>query len=313
MQGASSHTDRTFRCTVRSGQKDSHDQDHEHEDAKDVLADGSWAVVLSRAAAGVLRFSEERDSAVLARFMRLRVIDPEDAYWRRGIEAAGRWLRETGNRVLRVPYTVVTPEDWGGVGGYPLGQWIADQRRAYTTGTLEAGRVAELEKLGMVWSEQDAAWADGIAVAKEYATVHGHFLPPTTAVWDGHPIGVWAKNARAAARRARENEELRAAGLPVSSAAGVMNQARRDELDAIDPGWCPAWDTAWQRCYRLVHNHVQAGGTLPEPAGDVVVQGEDLGRWVAAQRFGWDSSWLHSSGSWRTPSSSHRPRTRSGR
>ncbi|WP_406016346.1 helicase associated domain-containing protein [Streptomyces sp. NBC_00984] len=104
----------------------------------------------------------------------------------------------------------------------------------------------------------------------------------------GHPIGVGAKNARAAARRARENEELRAAGLPVRSAAGAMTEARQDELDAIDPGWCPAWDTAWQRCYRLVQNHVQAGGTLPEAAGDVVVQGEDLGRWVNAQRFGWE-------------------------
>ncbi|MFE6497583.1 helicase associated domain-containing protein [Streptomyces sp. NPDC057747] len=190
--------------------------------------------------------------------------------------------------MLRVPYTVVTPEDWGGVGGYPLGQWIADQRRTYVAGTLEAGRVAELEKLGMVWSEQDAAWADGIAVAKQCAAVHGHFFPPTTATWDGHPIGVWAKNARAAARRARENEELRAAGRPVPSAAGAMAQARQDELDAIDPGWCPAWDIAWQRCYRLVHNHVQAGGTLPTVDGDVVVQGEDLGRWVNAQRFGWE-------------------------
>ncbi|MFD0344557.1 helicase associated domain-containing protein [Streptomyces sp. NPDC127117] len=267
---------------IRSGREDTDDQDQEHDDidAGDVPEDGDGA--------GVLRFSEERDPAVLARFVRLRVIDPEGAYWRRGIEAAGRWLRETGNPVLRVPYTVVTPEGWGGVGGYPLGQWIADQRRAYTAGTLEAGRVGELEKLGMVWSEQDAAWADGIAVAKEYAAVHGHFLPPTTATWKGHPIGVWAKNARAAARRARENEELRAAGLPVPSSAGAMNQARQDELDAIDPGWCPVWDTGWQRCYRLVHNHVQAGGHLPETVGDVVVQGEDLGRWVTAQRFGWE-------------------------
>ncbi|MER5618867.1 helicase associated domain-containing protein [Streptomyces sp. NPDC002215] len=243
---------------------------------------------MSGAAAGVLRFSEERDPAVLAQFVRLRVIDPEGAYWRRGIEAAGRWLRETGNGVLRVPYTLVTPEDWGEVGGYPLGQWIADQRRSYAAGTLEAGRVAELEKLGMVWSEQEAAWADGVAVAKQYAAVHGHFLPPTTATWDGHPIGVWAKNARAAARRARENEEQRAAGRPVPSAAGAMTESRRDELDAVDPGWCPVWDTGWQRCYRLVQNHVQAGGTLPMADGDVVVQGEDLGRWVNAQRFGWE-------------------------
>ncbi|MGW2112602.1 helicase associated domain-containing protein [Streptomyces sp. NPDC001948] len=173
------------------------------EDAINVLVDGDGAGVrVSGAAGGVLLFGEERDPAVPARFVRLRVVDPEGAYWPRGVEAAGRWLRETGNTVLRVPYTVVTPEDWGAVGGYPLGQWIADQRRAYTAGTLEAGRVAELEQLGMVWSEQDAAWADGIAVTKQYAAAHGHFLPPTTATWEGHPIGVWAKNARAAARRA---------------------------------------------------------------------------------------------------------------
>ncbi|MFE7268006.1 hypothetical protein ACFU9B_39380 [Streptomyces sp. NPDC057592] len=33
---------------------------------------------------------------------------------------------------------------------------------------------------------------------------------------------------------------------------------------------------------------LQAGGTLPDTAGDVIVQGEDLGRWVNAQRFGWE-------------------------
>ncbi|MER5616857.1 hypothetical protein [Streptomyces sp. NPDC002215] len=81
---------------------------------------------------------------------------------------------------------------------------------------------------------------------------------------------------------------MRAAGRPVRPAAGAMAQARQDELDAIDPGWCPAWDTGWHWCYRLVQNHVQAGGTLLEAAGDVVVQGKDLGRWVTAQRFGWE-------------------------
>ncbi|MET9658479.1 hypothetical protein [Streptomyces sp. NPDC006510] len=64
-----------------------------------------------------------------------------------------------------------------------------------------------------------------------------------------------------------------ARGRPFCSAGG-RGEARRDELDAIDPGWCPAWDTGWQRCYHLVQNHVQAGGTLPETAGDVVVQSE---------------------------------------
>ncbi|MGW0093793.1 helicase associated domain-containing protein [Streptomyces sp. NPDC003328] len=35
---------------------------------------------------------------------------------------------------------------------------------------------------------------------------------------------------------------------------------------------------------------MKAGGTVPAPAaaGEIVVQGEDLGAWVSAQRLGWD-------------------------
>ncbi|MCT2547360.1 Helicase associated domain protein [Streptomyces atratus] len=279
---------------VRSGREhdiDGQDEDQEHDgqDDEDAEEFGARAQV-SAGAAGVLRFSEERDPAVLAAFVRLRVIDPEGAYWRRGIEAATRWLRETGSTVLRVPYAYETPQEWAGVGGYPLGRWLAAQRTAYADGSLDAGRVVELEALGMVWSERDAAWEDGLAMARLYAEAHGHFLPPTSAVWGDYPIGVWAKNARAAARRARENEELRVAGRSVPSAAGAMARARQDELDAVDPGWCPVWDTTWQRRLRLVQAHVRAGGPLPTTAGEVVVQGEDLGRWVTAQQDegGWE-------------------------
>ncbi|MFD3838567.1 helicase associated domain-containing protein [Streptomyces sp. NPDC058642] len=147
------------------------------------------------AAAGVLRFTKERDPAVLTQFVRLRVIDPERAYWLRGIEAATRWLRESGNSELRVPYTYVTPDDWDSSGGYPLGVWVSDQRRYYAAGALDAKRVTELENLGMVWSVHASAWEAGLAVARDYTAVHGHFLPPSSAVWggDGFPIGVWAK------------------------------------------------------------------------------------------------------------------------
>lgn len=61
-----------------------------------------------------------------------------------------------------------------------------------------------------------------------------------------------------------------------------------EALEAIDPGWCPVWEIGWQRAFRLALAHVQAGDALPLRAGEVIVQGEDLGAWAAAQRLGWD-------------------------
>ncbi|MYR60432.1 hypothetical protein GTY54_30765 [Streptomyces sp. SID625] len=83
--------------------------------------EGEGAARVSAAAAGVLRFSTARDPATVAAFVRLRVIDPERAYWRRGIQAAQRWLRETGSQALSLPVAYRTPEEWVGPGPYPLG------------------------------------------------------------------------------------------------------------------------------------------------------------------------------------------------
>ncbi|MFI0242221.1 helicase associated domain-containing protein [Streptomyces sp. NPDC016845] len=57
--------------------------------------------------------------------------------------------------------------------------------------------------------------------------------------------------------------------------------------DDDDPGWCPAWDAGWQRCLRLLQAHLAGGASLLTEAGGVV-QGEDLGRWVTAQRHGFE-------------------------
>ncbi|MFJ8614119.1 Helicase associated domain protein [Streptomyces sp. NPDC093675] len=267
----------------RSGPVEGETGDAAEQEGSDVEGGG-----VSQAAAGLVKFSEERDPAVLAQFVRLRVIDPENTYWRRGVEAASRWLKETRSEQLRVPYGYRTPADWPAVGGFPLGVWLADQRRAYNAGTLDAGRVAELNVLNMVWSHHDVAFDEGLTVARAWAAAHGHLLPPATAVWEDFPIGVWAKNQRAAARKTLQNAELRVAGQPVPSHAGELPDSRLEALEEIDPGWCPAWDIGWQRCFRLTRNHLEAGGQLTGRGGELIVQGEDLGAWARAQRLGWD-------------------------
>ncbi|MEV5177900.1 Helicase associated domain protein [Streptomyces flaveolus] len=264
-----------------------HDERDEDPDQGEGAEDDVW---VSQAAAGLLRFSSPRDPGLIAQFVRLRVIDPENTYWRRGIEAATRWRRENGGGQLRVPYDYVMDEDASAGAGFPLGRWLADLRRYYGAGTLEASRVVQLDALGMVWSHHDVAWEEGLAVARSWADAHGHFLPPVSAVGEGgYPIGVWAKNMRAAARRTLENAERRAAGETVPVGAGELSESRLAALEAIDPGWCPlGWDVAWQRCFTLARAHTRGGGTLPKAAGELVVQGEDIGAWGAAQRLGWD-------------------------
>ncbi|MEU2879782.1 helicase associated domain-containing protein [Streptomyces sp. NPDC007070] len=203
------------------------------------------------------------------------------------MEAAAQWLRETGQSALTVPVAYRTPEKWGTLGDYPLGVFLTDQRRHYAAGTLEADRVVQLEALGMVWAVH-TRWDDMMAVARSYTDTHGHFVPPTTAVWEGQPIGNWARNQRQAARRATHNTLRRAAGEQHVPSTGELTQARREALDEIDPEWCPVWDTEWQRALRLCQTHVRAGGTLPDVAGQVIIHGQDLGTWDAAQRAGWD-------------------------
>ncbi|MFE4997722.1 helicase associated domain-containing protein [Streptomyces mirabilis] len=44
----------------------------------------------------------------------------------------------------------------------------------------------------------------------------------------------------------------------------------------------------WQRAFHLTRLHLDGGGEVPTEPGDVLRQGEDLGRWVRAQRLGWD-------------------------
>ncbi len=258
---------------------------------------GSGSGGLSASARKLLKFSVPRDPAQLAAFISLRVLNPEREHWRRGAEAAVIYQRLHGD--LKVPFTYRVPggdspaakaEGWPAVlASFPLGQWIADARRFYARGEMDEDRVVQLEKLGMVWSHFDVAWEEGLSAARGWAAGHGHLLAPLDATYQGYRVGIWLKNARAAARRAAENEQRRAAGLLVQSAAGALSEERREQLEDIDPAWCPAWPVAWQRCFHLLRLHLDAGCALPTSPGDVVRQGEDLGRWVRSVRLGWDT------------------------
>ncbi|MGW0469535.1 Helicase associated domain protein [Streptomyces sp. NPDC003027] len=264
------------------------------ESGKSAGGSGKDSGGVSAPAKALLKFSTPRDPAQLAAFINLRVLNPEHEHWRRGVEAAVIFARVHGD--LKVPFTYRVPEGeeadavgWpASLAGFPLGQWIADARRFYARGDMDEDRIAQLEKLGMIWSHFDVAWEEGLSAARGWAAEHGHLLAPLDATFQGYRVGIFLKNARAAARKAAEIEQRRAEGLPVESSAGALSAERREQLEDIDASWCPSWPVTWQRSFHLVRMHLDAGEALPTEAGEAVRQGEDLGRWVQSVRLGWD-------------------------
>jgi hypothetical protein len=93
----------------------------------------------------------------------------------------------------------------------------------------------------MIWSHFDVAWEEGLAAARGCAAEQGHLLAPLDATHQGAKVGVWLKNARATARKAMDIEQRRTEGLPVQSSAGGLSDDRREQLEDIDPSWCPTW------------------------------------------------------------------------
>ncbi|MFF7249820.1 helicase associated domain-containing protein [Embleya sp. NPDC008237] len=207
-----------------------------------------------------VRISSPRDPAVVADFVRLRVIDPDERDWIRGYLAARRFLRAHGH--LRIPLDARDEHDHD----YPIGQWAAVQRREYAAGRLDAGRVRKLVMLGMVWSHPDAAFDDGLAVARRYVERVGHLAAPQGAVQEGVRVGQWLANQRR---------------------AGVLDAhpERRRALEELDPWWKPdGWTIAWQRAANEVRRFLARGGTLEELAPGWVAGGEDIGRWAQRHR-----------------------------
>ncbi|MFJ7258330.1 Helicase associated domain protein [Streptomyces sp. NPDC098085] len=218
---------------------------------------------------GPLLFATARHPADIAEFVRLRVINVERRGWLRGWTAARRF--HAAHDHLNVPYHAKD-------GAFPLGRWIAEQRKANKAGRLPAVRIDALARLGMVWSHPDHVFNAGLSMAHAYHAGHGHLAAGHDAVVDGYPVGTWLANRRREAR------------LPVGS-QGALSDARKAALADVDPYWCPEWPLVWQRRYILLKRHLAAGGPVEtveiEPGH--MIAGEDVGAWLAHQLSHWDT------------------------
>ncbi|MET8081182.1 Helicase associated domain protein [Streptomyces sp. NPDC005303] len=207
----------------------------------------------------LLRFAAPRDPVMVADWVSFNVIDTERQDWGRGWAKLKTYVERTGN--ARVPYGHRE-------GATPLGQWVAEQRRAYTAGQMTGQRARRLEQLGMVWSLADERFQENLEAAKAYYDQHWTLCAPRSATMLDKPVGQWLSNLR-------------------RPGALDGHPEWKTALEAVDKDWNPDWPPDWQRHYAALRELVadeegQAGQVEVLPG--FTVHGMDIGKWLAKQR-----------------------------
>ncbi|MFH9742722.1 Helicase associated domain protein [Streptomyces roseolus] len=233
------------------------------------------------AGSALLHFAAPRDPATIAAFLRTRVYRPESLVWVEGYQALRRWRADHGiTGLAAVPYdTVTTLATAAGTKQFPLGRWVHQQRKSLRAGTLEPHRKTQLDAEGMVWEPGDEAWETKLAALRSYHRAHGHLAPRQDAVWgeteqDTIAIGQLIANLRRPGTLGKDPD--RAA-------------TRAEQLTEIDRDWNCPWPLDWQRHHRVLVRLAadEPDGKLPDIAPGVVLDGDDLGRWITRQRRAW--------------------------
>ncbi|WP_405835075.1 Helicase associated domain protein [Streptomyces sp. NBC_01518] len=207
----------------------------------------------------LLRFAAPRDPVMVANWVSFNVIDTERQDWARGWAKLKTYVERVGN--ARVPYGHRE-------GATPLGQWVAEQRRAYGAGQMNGQRARRLEQLGMVWSLADERFQENLEAAKAYYDQHWTLCAPRTASALDRPLGMWLANLRR---------------------PGALDDHPewKTALETVDADWNPAWPADWQRHYAALRELLrdeagQADG--PHVLPGLTVHGMDIGRWLNKQR-----------------------------
>lgn len=204
----------------------------------------------------LLRFAAPRDPVMVADWISFNVIDTERQDWARGWAA----LKTFTERDLhaRVPYGHRE-------GATPLGQWVAEQRRAYGAGQMTGRRAQRLEKLGMVWNLADERFQENLEAAKAYYADHWTLCAPRSAAALDRPVGQWLSNLRRPGAL-EDHPEWKTA------------------LEAVDAHWNPAWPPEWQRHYAALRELLSDEDDRSEVLPGFTVHGMDVGKWLAKQR-----------------------------
>ncbi|CAM5655831.1 hypothetical protein SAVIM338S_06643 [Streptomyces avidinii] len=207
-------------------------------------------------AEALLSFSVPRDPALLAAFIRLRVLHPEHEHWRRGVEAARLYAAAQGD--LKVPFAFKVPGGGGAVDTDRAGG------AAEAVGTLGAAGVTGVPGAPSATRTVETDGAVGADQADGAAEPVGGAAPQWPPGLARFPLGQWIADARRTYRR------------------GALGRERAAQLDELGMVW-NHFDVAFEEGLAAARGWAGEHGHLLPPV-DAVWRGAPVGVWVKNQR-----------------------------
>jgi superfamily II DNA or RNA helicase len=190
------------------------------------------------------------------------VWDRHDSRWEAGFELVREYVDEHGHALISALEVFK---------GYPLGAWVAIQRRDGHSGKLSAERRDRLDAVpGWVWSLEEERWEKGFRHLQEYVDVYGNSrVTQTYTTGDGVRLGAWVN-----VQRTRYNQK-------------TLEKDRIERLAQL-PGWVwRASEAKWDNAFQGLKEYADTHRTARVPRGYVI--GElKLGDWVINQRAKWN-------------------------
>jgi len=206
-----------------------------------------------------LLYSHPERAIEIARILGLKIVLPALGVFDDALRSATEYQTAFGH--LNVPLDHLDET------GFPLGEWIVQQRLLRLLDRLPERHKTALNSLGMPWatpSHTDFL----LSLAQAFARTHGSLAMRNDTVVGGHALGKWLTSCRTRAAKGTLPDELHSA------------------LGDIDPWWNPPWPQDWQREYARAKAAARPRALWQlKTFGEPTREQHDTSWWVGTQAY----------------------------